>query len=51
MLLGDTLAVVVGNYSEELEKLKGMEQIYFAKAHYAKGILEGMAHYNFGKPQ
>jgi sucrose-phosphate synthase len=51
MLLGDTLAVVVGNYSEELEKLKGMEQIYFAKAHYAKGVLEGMSHYHFGKPQ
>jgi sucrose-phosphate synthase len=51
MLLGDTLAVVVGNYSEELEKLKGMEQIYFAKAHYAKGVLEGMSHYHFGKPK
>jgi sucrose-phosphate synthase len=51
MLLGDTLAVVVGNHSVELEKLKGIEKIYFAQQHYAKGILEGISHYNFGRPQ
>ena len=47
MLVGDTLGVVVGNHSPELEPLRGMEQIYFAQAHYAAGILEGIAHYRF----
>ena len=45
MLVGDTLAIVVGNYSQELAHLKGQEQIYFAKAHYSAGILEGLKHY------
>ena len=47
MLTGDALGVVVGNYSIELEKLRGKPRIYFAKAHYAKGILEGIAHFGF----
>lgn len=47
MLLGDTLGVVVANHSPELEALRGLEQIYFARAPYAAGILEGMAHYRF----
>jgi sucrose-phosphate synthase len=50
MLSGDTMAVVVGNHSHELSSLKGQQKIYFAQAHYAHGILEGMAHYHFGKP-
>lgn len=45
MLIGDTLAVVVGNYSPELSPLKNLEQIYFAKGHFAAGILEGLEHY------
>ena len=48
MLVGDTLAVVVGNHSAELESLRGLEQVYFAQAHYAAGILEGLDHYGFG---
>ena len=47
MLVGDTLGVVVGNHSPELEPLRGMEQIHFAQARYAAGILEGIAHYRF----
>ena len=47
MLVGDTLGVVVGNYSLELEVLKDMEQIYFARNAYAQGILEGLQHYGF----
>jgi sucrose-phosphate synthase len=47
MLKGDALGVIVGNYSSELEKLKGKPRIYFAKAHYAKGILEGIKHFGF----
>ncbi|MCB5188923.1 HAD-IIB family hydrolase [Methylobacillus caricis] len=47
MLVGDTLGVVVGNHSEELEKLRGIEQVYFAQGHCAAGILEGIEHYRF----
>lgn len=49
MLVGDTLAVVVGNHSPELEPLRGLEQVYFAQGRCAAGILEGLAHYDFGK--
>jgi sucrose-phosphate synthase len=49
MLVGDTLAVVVGNHSSELDYLRGLEQIYFANNHYAAGILEGLEHYQFGE--
>ncbi len=47
MLVGNPKAVVVGNYSSELEKLRGQKDIYFAKGHYAEGILEAIAHYDF----
>jgi sucrose-phosphate synthase len=47
MLAGNTLAVVVGNYSKEIEKLRGYPQIYFAQGHYAWGILEALDHYDF----
>jgi sucrose-phosphate synthase len=47
MLVGDTLAVVVGNHSPELEALRGLEQVYFAEGHYAAGIIEGLEHYDF----
>lgn len=45
MLIGDTRAIVVGNYSQELEKLRHNEHIYFASEHYAAGISEGLAYY------
>ncbi len=48
MLVGDTQAVVVSNHSAELEKLRGLEQVYFASTPCASGILEGMAHYGQG---
>jgi sucrose-phosphate synthase len=47
MLAGNTLAVVVGNYSKEIQKLRGYAQIYFAQGHYAWGILEALDHYDF----
>ncbi len=47
MLRGDTLGVVVGNYSPELRHLRGEPQIYFASGHYARGVLEGLEHYAF----
>jgi sucrose-phosphate synthase len=47
MLAGNTLGVVVGNYSPELEKLRKYPRVYFAEAHHAAGILEGIEYYNF----
>lgn len=44
-------AIVVGNHSEELRKLKRNEKIYFAKAEYAAGISEGLEHFGFSKSQ
>ncbi len=47
MLTINVLAVVVGNYSAELEPLRKNPRVYFAKGAYARGILEGIDHYNF----
>ncbi len=47
MLVGDTLGVVVGNHSPELESLRGLDQIYFADNSHARGILEGLEYYGF----
>ncbi len=47
MLSGNTLGVVVGNYSTELEKLRGKPRIFFANQHYARGVIEGIEHYDF----
>jgi len=52
MLAGETLGVVVGNHSPELESLKGREHIYFADGEYAEGILEAIDYYDFlGSPR
>ncbi|MFH7320665.1 HAD-IIB family hydrolase [Desulfurivibrio sp. D14AmB] len=47
MLRGDTCGVVVGNYSKELESLRGQRKMYFSKKEYAAGILDGIRHYQF----
>jgi sucrose-phosphate synthase len=47
MLRGEPRGVVVGNYSPELKKLKGIRGIYFAKQKYSAGILEGIKRYQF----
>lgn len=46
MLRSGALGVVVGNYSDELEHLKGNPRIFFTDNPYAGGILEGMGHYD-----
>lgn len=46
MLTGKTKAIVVANYSPELEELKDNKLIYFAKSDLSEGILEGIIHYN-----
>jgi len=47
MLKGNTLGVVVANYSPELERLRGRPHVYFAKSNHAWAILEGMRNYGF----
>jgi len=47
MLKGNTLGVVVGNFSKELTKLKDRDLIYFAEQPYANGIIEGITFYGF----
>ena len=47
MLRGEPKAVVVGNYSAELESLKGLRNIYFSRQKYAGGILDGIDRYKF----
>lgn len=47
MLRGEPRAVVVSNYSHELEALKGGRNIYFAESCCAGGIIEGMQYYGF----
>ena len=47
MLRGETLGIVVANYSPELERLRGSHKVYFASGRFAWGILEGAEHYDF----
>ncbi len=47
MLSVNALGVVVGNYCPELEKLRKLPRVYFAQAHHAAGIIEGIRFYNF----
>ena len=47
MLRGEPRGVVMGNYSPELKKLKGIRGIYFAKEKYSDGILAGIRRYHF----
>jgi sucrose-phosphate synthase len=47
MLRGEPKSVVVGNYSPELESLKGAKNVYFASKPCAGGILEAMEKYRF----
>ncbi len=47
MLSGDTLGVVVGNHTPELDHLRGRPRIYFAEGEHAWGVIEGIEHYDF----
>ncbi len=50
MLKGRTCGIAVGNYAKELDALKkNGTRVYFAKAEYAAGILEGLEHYGLLK--
>ncbi len=49
MLVGQTAAIVVGNHDLELESLRPSKtgRVYFAQAHCAGGIIEGLRYYGF----
>ncbi|MEM7434251.1 MAG: PfkB family carbohydrate kinase [Myxococcota bacterium] len=47
MLSGDTLGVVVGNHTSELERLRGRPRVYFSKQRHAWGVLDGIDWYDF----
>ncbi len=47
MLRGEPLAAVVGNYSPELERLKGNKNVFFSSRFCAGGILEAIEKYRF----
>jgi len=47
MLSGNTLGVVVGNYSKEIEWLREYPRVYFARGLYSWGILEALDYYHF----
>jgi len=47
MLASRALGVVVGNHSSELDRLRGLDRVYFAEGEYAWGIIEGIDHYRF----
>ena len=52
MIKGRTSGIVVGNYSEELEHLRAHDgRVYFARGHYAAGIIEGLEHYGLLAPE
>lgn len=46
-LSGHSLGVVVANHTPELDELEGRPRVYFAREPYARGILEGVEHYDF----
>jgi sucrose-phosphate synthase len=48
LMRGNALAVVVANrHEEELSDLVDVERVYYARAPYARGILEAVEHYEF----
>ncbi|HPJ39461.1 MAG TPA: HAD-IIB family hydrolase [Spirochaetota bacterium] len=47
MLRGEPLGVVVGNFSSEMEVLRGQRNVYFSERTYAGGIIEGLGYYQF----
>jgi sucrose-phosphate synthase len=47
MLKGEPMGIVVGNYSQELEKLRGRRKVYFSKKNHAAGIIDGIRRYGF----
>ena len=50
MIQGTNNGLVVGNHSEELEKLRGNLRVFFSRKKYAAGIIDGMVHYGFIPP-
>ena len=50
MIRGKNNGLVVGNHSEELQKLRGTPRVFFSGKTYAAGIIDGLVHYGFIPP-
>lgn len=47
MFTGSTRGVVVGNHSPDMEVLRQQKQVYFSDQPSARGILDGLRHFDF----
>ncbi|MGD2122848.1 MAG: HAD-IIB family hydrolase [Gemmatimonadota bacterium] len=47
MLSGETLGVVVGNHTPELEAIRDLPRVFFSEKNHAWGVLDGIRHYDF----
>jgi sucrose-phosphate synthase len=47
MLTGETLGVIAGHHTSELESLAGRQRVYFARGRHGWGVLEGIDRYHF----
>jgi sucrose-phosphate synthase len=47
MIASAARGLVVGNHSEELDRLRRKPNIYFSPETYAAGIIDGLKHYGF----
>jgi sucrose-phosphate synthase len=51
MLKSRCLATVVANHYAELEELRGIPRVYFARAAHADGVIEGLGHWGLLPPE
>lgn len=47
MLRGEPHGVVVGNFSKEMDVLRGKRRVYFSPRKHAGGVIDGIYHYKF----
>jgi sucrose-phosphate synthase len=47
MISGETLGVVVGNHTDELESLRDHPRVYFSPHPHATGVVDGIEYYDF----
>lgn len=50
MIMSSGRGLVVGNYTDELDKLRNRSNVYFSDADYAGGIIDGLRYYGFIQP-
>jgi sucrose-phosphate synthase len=50
MIKGNNNGLIVGNHSDELEKLRGKPRVFFSRKNHSAGIIDGLVHYGFIPP-